>query len=413
MSCKKSEISSVLLSNISASHLKLGNYKQAFVYALLSTMVLNLLFTIFLLNFICSFSLQLNPTNTKALYRRINALLSEKLLTEAVFICDNALKTFPTNIPLQSLSSEISEVLNKPKSNKSSKANPKTSGTKALTEQELKKLTDSSQGDDQLSFESVADMNALLDTTSILRTGKSVFSDCPNFHIEFSSLGRWPKQCDQAVCNNKLLGWYETGRSTRFYSKIEMERPRSSLPTQDFLKRLGDNERDTLDWYLKCTGSAAASIGSINPKRAHNPYSSRIHHSFGNAPYEHYELKYGTSHIAIGFVDLGSLFSHFSNSPTSSLLSWYGYESSPYAVAKTSVIAKMIAEKAPVDCILQAWFSSCWSTQTLTCFKTASKLVLKDHWAKSGCNSGNNDNTILIISCETKLKISFFFRRSD
>lgn len=74
----------------------------------------------------------------------------------------------------------------------------------------------------------------------------------------------------------------------------------------------------------------------------------------------------GTTHVAIGFVDLGSLSAACgalklqkaaantrSRQPASQPLRWVGYEMSAYAVAKALVLLEMIKLDASVDMLLQ------------------------------------------------------------
>jgi hypothetical protein len=84
----------------------------------------------------------------------------------------------------------------------------------------------------------------------------------------------------------------------------------------------------------------------------------------------------GTTHVAVGFVDLGSLAASCranelrqasSNSSSSSSsasaggdgssssppLRWVGYEVSVFAVAKALVLLQMMRQVADTDCILQ------------------------------------------------------------
>jgi hypothetical protein len=82
-------------------------------------------------------------------------------------------------------------------------------------------------------------------------------------------------------------------------------------------------------------------------------------HSFGNATVEKETITCGTTHVAIGFVDLGTLL-HAQlmtkdNQPVSSgePIRWVGYEMSAYACAKTMVITQMLLQGAPTDTILQ------------------------------------------------------------
>lgn len=102
-----------------------------------------------------------------------------------------------------------------------------------------------------------------------------------------------------------------------------------------------------------------------------------ILHSFSNAPARKEVLTPGTTHVAVGFLDLGNLCtamqlwsadsgqpsaaeaasasSSNENSRTSSPepLRWVGFDMSSYCVAKSTVVSKMLTLQADVDAILQ------------------------------------------------------------
>jgi len=66
----------------------------------------------------------------------------------------------------------------------------------------------------------------------------------------------------------------------------------------------------------------------------------------------------GTTHVAVGFNDLGTLMyadivPNTSDEISKKPLRWVGFDISPYACAKTVVVAKMMTQAAQVDDILQ------------------------------------------------------------
>lgn len=72
-------------------------------------------------------------------------------------------------------------------------------------------------------------------------------------------------------------------------------------------------------------------------------YNGTIVHSFGNASSTEDSLMGGTTHVAVGFLDLGQLSSArvqpaIEQGPAGDgTLRWVGYDSSAYSVAKTHV----------------------------------------------------------------------------
>ncbi len=64
-----------------------------------------------------------------------------------------------------------------------------------------------------------------------------------------------------------------------------------------------------------------------------------------------------------------------------------GYDASPYAVAKTAVIAEMMKEGSAVESVLQVWYSSVWRKRTLDDFRAALTRLL----ASKNSPSNNKD----------------------
>ena len=69
------------------------------------------------------------------------------------------------------------------------------------------------------------------------------------------------------------------------------------------------------------------------------PYTSAILHSFVNAPSTTHFLTAGTTHVAVGFLDLGQLscirvVPGAKDRASEAPVQWIGYDSSAYSVAK-------------------------------------------------------------------------------
>lgn len=103
-------------------------------------------------------------------------------------------------------------------------------------------------------------------------------------------------------------------------------------------------------------------------------------HSFSKIACRREVLVVGTTHVAVGFVDLSSLLYgtlyHLPGPNDRSPLLWVGYERSPYACAKTAVIARLFQDSASEDDILQVWFSSSWSHSAHISFRKALSALL-------------------------------------
>jgi hypothetical protein len=82
----------------------------------------------------------------------------------------------------------------------------------------------------------------------------------------------------------------------------------------------------------------------------------------------------GTTHVAVGFVDLGTLREARIDATAAAHpgpLRWVGVEASPYAVAKTAVVDAMMRAGATTDAVLQVWYSAAWSHATAAAFAAA------------------------------------------
>ena len=201
--------------------------------------------------------------------------------------------------------------------------------------------------------------------------------DVPSFHVEFSSAGTWPTQCDIPICEERLHMAYESGRGAAFfYNDYAMEK---KYELKHLIRRMNvdsANLDDITSWF------AHAKMGEINLNLKNKTlYDPRVLHAFANAPNRVEKLTAGMTTVSIGFVDLGFLreakldFSGWAaeHLPTR----WVGYEATAYCVAKTAVIIGMLHLGAAADCVLQVWYSAAWSSSTLVAFRRAVTHVLE------------------------------------
>lgn len=104
---------------------------------------------------------------------------------------------------------------------------------------------------------------------------------------------------------------------------------------------------------LTLTRACLAPACSFAPRHI---YSAGNFQSWSNVAARPEVLTRGTTHVAIGFVDLGDLAAACQVMPSSSSnepLRWVGFEMSPYAVAKAMVVLAMMRQAADTDAILQ------------------------------------------------------------
>jgi hypothetical protein len=100
---------------------------------------------------------------------------------------------------------------------------------------------------------------------------------------------------------------------------------------------------------LRCSEAGGANVEVVG--------SVKLCHSFSNTECREEILTEGTTHVAIGFVDLGTLL-HAKLQPATDTncerpLRWVGYELSAYACAKTMIVNQLFEDQASVDDIMQ------------------------------------------------------------
>ncbi|GET00747.1 hypothetical protein GLOIN_2v1834130 [Rhizophagus clarus] len=152
-----------------------------------------------------------------------------------------------------------------------------------------------------------------------------------------------------------------------------------SEPDPKYIMKRWNEFSDVLIKFL----TTPRKIGDIFIEKKKSPYLREKDvdaQSFNNMPKQSLTLNKGKVHIAIGFVDLDLLLRAKIIQNENSIdqpIQFIGYEGSVYAVAKTNVIKEMIIKKAPIRSIIEVWFSSVWTIETLKHFEKAVKSVLR------------------------------------
>jgi len=146
-------------------------------------------------------------------------------------------------------------------------------------------------------------------------------------------------------------------------------------------------------------------LGEVCPELS-NPRSPNpsFRHSFSPFAYRGEALTGGTTHVAVGFVDLSALLhSDLLESEDDEPLRFVGFDPSPYAVAKSLVVWEMLRSPAVTDdlvsSVAQVWFSSTWNSFVSTHFFAGLAAVeasltfasldsrvrrIIQHWRRSG-----------------------------
>ena len=322
-----------LFSNISLCYFKSGQYHNSIINA--------------------STSMVMKPTNKKAHYRCIESLLNLDM-TESAKICfDFAKKSLCNDSDcLNPLVPRL--VSNLKKSNDEKKP-------KSMLERYKPKYA---------SYQSVEYMNSLIEMSG---KGQGFLRDIPSFHIKYSRAKQWPYQSNPEKCIALLDEAHALGRSDMHRFVLE-NMPKSILDTTYFMKRLGSNDKNHVEWLL------SSNNGDVSFRKRSQYASGNIHHSFGNVAQFPQILRGGTTHVSVGFADLQEISIcriNDSENNKNKPLRWVGYDSSPYVVAKTMALIEMMRDKVtPVESVAQVWFSAAWSGETLEVFRKALTSII-------------------------------------
>ncbi len=102
--------------------------------------------------------------------------------------------------------------------------------------------------------------------------------------------------------------------------------------------------------------------------------------SMRNTPVHSTEFETGKTYVSVGFVDMFQLISGSFMSPVgvnpNDVITFVGYDKSDLVVARNLVIHQMMLAGNDPKSILQVWFSSGWSKQTLEDFRHACQMVI-------------------------------------
>ena len=214
----------------------------------------------------------------------------------------------------------------------------------------------------------------------------------PDFRAELMKEGGgFPTGVNYTWADNYLSMSYETASSLPHTSELVLKGENYEPSTRYYLKRLGTNDREKLEWYF-----GAAVPGSIFLQRTVHPYTDYVRHSFSNQTYRKEQLYQGTTHVAVGFVDLGILFAAELSGPPSNQcdgpLHFLGIDMSAYAVAKTLVLWELLKQTpsgSPRELqdhlrrIMQVWYSATWGEGTTYAVKVALSVLCSSSSSKN------------------------------
>jgi hypothetical protein len=236
----------------------------------------------------------------------------------------------------------------------------------SIADRTIKNLSSSSSSDNVLN-KLFANMMSLVDKDTVMED----YWHVPDFEKEYIAEYPHEKQKIQFLESAKL-----SLKSLQLVEDFIDSDLDDGNDISYIVKRWGEWSEALQDFLI-----SKRKIGDIFTKKTKNPYVGDRGIgalSFSNMPKQSLRFDQGKVHVAVGFVDLDLLLRgeimQYENSEQPN--KFIGYEGSVYAVAKTNVIVEMMMEKAPIRSIIEVWFSTVWTTETLKHFENAVKNVL-------------------------------------
>lgn len=347
-------------------------------------------------------SLILDPCNIKAWYRRASALHKLERNVEALAACTRAKQLLQAGgrdgEAFTRLASTIAEA-------QKSAATPRAPPSVSTAQQ--KALLDEMHERSGVIKKDVADagqlamfssMLSLLPESAQTKMFGSKIAPMPPFHLELAKHRGWPKGVDAQWARGYLNHVFEQVRCPLLplsacagthacfltlilivsqsrllpyvmesvYSKEDFE-----FPQADILKR-ANGQPARLEWLM-----SGPKVGTICSAVGTTGYPQFLRQPFTNQAYRKELLSRGTVHVAVGFVDLGTLLAcDLGAAPEGrepSPLRFVGVELSAFAIAKSLVIWQMISDAADGQgcalSVLQVWFSATWERRTEAAFR--------------------------------------------
>ena len=87
-------------------------------------------------------------------------------------------------------------------------------------------------------------------------------------------------------------------------------------------------------------------------------------------------LKTGKTHVSIGCTDFAQLLFGMFEGAEGDCIQFHGFDSSMVCIARCKLLHQMLLDSAAARSVLQVWFSSAWSDQTLQDLLKACKALL-------------------------------------
>ena len=208
----------------------------------------------------------------------------------------------------------------------------------------------------------------------------------PDFIAELEREGGgYPIGVDRRWASKHLRESFENASALPHGYEWIFKQPEYKPDAKDIIRRIRSTDEDKVNWYL-----SPREPGDIYTNRVAPAYTGTVRHNYSNQTYRSEVLQQGSTHVAIGFVDLGILLVAELRPPDDpgnrDPLRFVGVERSAFCVAKTYVIWELIREcagrsedqsKGLLNSILQVWFSSTWTADTEDSVRKALSLLCR------------------------------------
>lgn len=252
------------------------------------------------------------------------------------------------------------------------------------TEQQLEQRKNTTEGveeaKDSMSADQLGMMRMMMNMFMTEENQSEMFGrkiePMPNFLQELRlEGGGFPHGVDKVWADKYLRTAFEQSHNLPHFFEYYLKMADYKPDPRDVLKRLGTNDKEKMNWYF-----GPQFPGNVFSENNAAAYTSLLRHSFSNQAYRKEVLQQGSTHVAVGFVDLGILFAgSLRGNQRDPPLRFIGIEMSCYAVAKTHVIWQMLKQTPNgTQCrenhlryIMQAWFSTTLDEGAVDALKSA------------------------------------------
>jgi hypothetical protein len=206
----------------------------------------------------------------------------------------------------------------------------------------------------------------------------------PNFFDDYFSGIEKSDQTNTAECRAIVWNEYESRRWSYAqhlagYHDGGTQKKNREVETVELWRRLHGRSNALFTWYF----DDERKIGDVlhRPAVKYTQGVSVLHANFANCSVcPKHTLRFGSTHVAVGFVDLGLLldskYLERTDKQESECLLFRGFEANEFSVAKSSVLWDMICtEGTKASWVVQVWFSSVWSKRATNAFLAAARRV--------------------------------------